>query len=166
MIQYRKIDVDNKETLIELINSVLSNLERKEFFIPFTDEEIEEMFDSEKTIIYGAFEDDKLVGTAQLYLQEESYIENIKELIDLQDSKVVELGGYLVLPEYRNQGIMKKLESILIDEAKEKEYEYIVITVHPENIPSNKVAKSTGAEIVKTANLGDYLRNIYLLKLK
>lgn len=165
MIQYRKIDVDNKENLIELIKIVLNNLERKEFFIPFTDEEIEAMFESEKTIIYGAFEDDKLVGTAQLYLQE-SYVKNIKGLIGLKDNKVVELGGYLVLPEYRNRGIMKKLESILIDEAKAKGYEYIVITIHPENIPSNKVAKSIGAEIVKTTNLGDYLRNIYLLNLK
>ena len=30
-----------------------------------------------KTIIYGAFDDDKLVGTAQLYLQE-SYVKDIK----------------------------------------------------------------------------------------
>ena len=165
MIQYRRIDIDNKENLIELIKIVLNHLERKEFFIPFTDEEIEAMFDSEKTIIYGAFENDKLVGTAQLYLQE-SYVENIKELIDLKDNKVVELGGYLVLPEYRNKGIMKALESILIDKAKEKGYEYIVITIHPDNIPSNKVAKSTGAKIVKTTNLGNYLRNIYLLNLK
>lgn len=42
MIEYRKIDKDYKEDLIELINTVLNNLERKEFFIPFTDKEIEE----------------------------------------------------------------------------------------------------------------------------
>lgn len=63
---------------------------------------------------------------------------------------------------------MKKLETILVNEAINKgyEYKYIVITIHPDNVSSNKVAESINAKIVKTTNLGDYLRNIYLLKLK
>ena len=165
MIEYKKIDITHKQDLKKLIEDVLTKLERKDFFIPFTEDEIDGMFDEEKTIIYGAFDDDKLVGTAQLYLQE-SYVKDIKEIIDLNDNMVVELGGYLVLEEYRNKGIMKKLETILVDEARNNGYEYIVITIHPDNIPSNKVAESINAKIVKTTNLGDYLRNIYLLKLK
>ncbi len=47
---------------------------------------------------------------------------------------------------------------------KEINYEYAVIAVHPDNIASNKVTEYTGAKIAKTTNLGDYLRNIYLLK--
>lgn len=39
---------------------------------------------------------------------------------------------------------------------------YLVATVHPENIASNKAVLSTNAKIVKTVNLGEYLRNIYL----
>lgn len=58
---------------------------------------------------------------------------------------------------------MKKLETILINEAKKLKLEYIVITVHPENIASNKATQYTGAKIVKTTNIGQYLRNIYLL---
>lgn len=49
---------------------------------------------------------------------------------------------------------------------KEINYEYAVIAVHPDNIASNKVTEYTGAKIAKTTNLGDYLRNIYLLKKK
>lgn len=60
---------------------------------------------------------------------------------------------------------MKQLEDILIDEAKTREYDYLIITVHPDNIPSNKAVEHTGAKIVKTIKLGEYLRNIYLLKL-
>ena len=40
MIEYRKITIEEKESLINLIDKVLQNLERKEFFIPFTTEEI------------------------------------------------------------------------------------------------------------------------------
>lgn len=165
MIRYRKIENKDKNSLTDLINDVLNGLERKEFFIPFTEEEIFEMFDKEKTIIYGAFDNDKLVGTAQLYLKQ-SYVKNIKEEIKLNSDKVAELGGYLVLNQYRNKGIMKELENILIKEAKNVGYEYLVITVHPDNIASNKVTAFTGAKLVKTTKLGEYLRNIYLLNIK
>lgn len=165
MITYKKINVDNRQDLIELMKNVLNKLERKEFFIPFTENEIEELFQESKTINYGAFDDEKLVGTAQLYLEEGNYIKNVKKEINLVSDKVIELGGYLVLEEYRNKGIMKELEKILIKEAKENNYEYIIITVHPDNLPSNKAVEFTGAKIVKTTKLGEYLRNIYLLKL-
>lgn len=164
MIEYRKIEIKDKDNLKNLIDTVLDDLERKDFFIPFTDEEIDMMFDSSKVVTYGAYDNNKLVGTAQLYLSE-NYVEEIKEMLELKDSKVAELGGALVLKEYRNRGIIKYLLSILIEDAKNKNYDYLVATVHPENIASNKAVSSTKAEIIKTANLGEYLRNIYLLKI-
>lgn len=82
----------------------------------------------------------------------------------MKSNKIAEFGGYLLLEEYRNKGIVKHLEDILISKLKEMDYEYAVITVHPDNIASNKAKEFTGAKIIKTTNLGDYLRNIYLLK--
>ena len=60
---------------------------------------------------------------------------------------------------------MKELSKRLIEEAKNRNIEYIVITVHPENIASNKAFSYTGAKVKQTTNLGEYLRNIYLLDL-
>lgn len=164
MIEYRKITLQEKESLRNFIDKVLNDLERKEFFIPFTEEEIDMMFDDSKVITYGAYDNNKLVGTAQLYLSE-NYVEEIKQILSLNSNSVAELGGALVLEEYRNKGIMKELSKNLIEEAKNKNYKYIVITVHPENIASNKTFSFTGAKIEKTVNLGEYLRNIYLLDL-
>lgn len=163
MISYREIKIDEKTQLQELMDIVLKNLERKEFFMPFTEEELEDMFNRDKMITYGAWDEEKIVGTAQLYL-DESYTDEIKEILNMNSNKIAEFGGYLVLEEYRNKGIMKHLEDILIAKLKEMDYEYAVITVHPDNIASNKVTEYTGAQIIKTTKLGDYLRNIYLLK--
>ncbi len=165
MIEYKKITKQEKNKLTTVIDTVYNSLERKEFLMFFSEEEIEELFDENKTMNMGAYDGEKLVGTAQLYI-DESYVKEIKEAIGLQDNKVVELGGHIVLEEYRNQGIMKKLESLLIEKAKKLDYEYIVITVHPENIASNKAVEFTGANLAKTAVLGEYLRNIYVLELK
>ena len=96
MIEYRKITIEEKESLVNLIDKVLQNLERKEFFIPFTTEEIDMMFDDSKVIAYGAYDYNKLVGTAQLYLSE-NYVEEIKQILSLDSNSVAELGGTLVL---------------------------------------------------------------------
>ncbi len=164
MIEYRKITIEEKESLINLIDKVLQNLERKEFFISFTTEEIDMMFDDSKVIVYGAYDNNKLVGTAQLCLSE-NYVEELKQILSLDSNSVAELDGALVLEEYRNKGIMKELSKRLIEEAKNRNIEYIVITVHPENIASNKTFSFTGAKVKQTVNLGEYLRNIYLLDL-
>lgn len=164
MINYREIKEEEKQQVKELINVVLNKLERKEFFMPFTEEELEDMFNKDKIITYGAYDEEKLVGMAQLYF-DESYTTEIRELLNMQNNKVAEFGGYLVLEEYRNKGVMKHLEDMLISKLKEINYEYAVITVHPDNIASNKATEYTGAKIIKTTNLGEYLRNIYLLKI-
>ncbi len=164
MISYREIKVEEKQKVKELIDIVLNKLERKEFFMPFTEEELEDMFNKDKIITYGAYDEEKLVGMAQLYF-DESYTTEIRELLNMQNYKIAEFGGYLVLEEYRNKGIMKHLEDMLISKLKEINYEYAVITVHPDNIASNKATEYTGAKIIKTTNLGKYLRNIYLLKI-
>lgn len=91
MIEYRKITVEDKENVINLIREVLSNLERKEFFMPFTEEELEDICSQEKIITYGAYDNDKIVGMAQLYI-DQSATSEIKELINLKSNKVAELG--------------------------------------------------------------------------
>ena len=42
------------------------------------------------------------------------------------------------MPEYRRKGIMKDLQKLLISEAKKLDYDYLVVTAHPQNIASNK----------------------------
>ncbi len=163
MITYRKINKNELGQLKMLLNEVLNNLERKEFFM-YQEEEVNKMLDDNK-IVYGAYDGEKLVGAAQLNMEKSKKLDSIKELVNLDSDKVVKLGKYLVLKEYRNRGIMKCLEKLLIDEAKKMQYKYIVITAHPENISSNKAIVSTGARVVKTAKFGEYLRNIYLLEL-
>ena len=62
-------------------------------------------------------------------------------LVTKKDDGVI-LDEIYLEEEYRNKGIIKNLLSILIEEAKDKNYDYLVATVHPENIASNKAAFS------------------------
>lgn len=165
MIEFRKVTITEKENLIKLIDDILEKLERKDFFIPFTKNEINEFFNEDKIITYGAYDNNKIIGMAQLYIDQLA-VNEIKDILKVKSNKVAELGGYLVLNDYRNKGIMKQLETILIQKAKNLDYEYIVVTVHPDNIASNKAVEYTGAKISKVTKIGEYLRNIYLLDIK
>ena len=166
MIEYRKIDVREKQELIELMNIVIDGLENKDFFFPFTPEEIDAMFNENNVVTYGAYDDDKLVGTAQLYLGDE-FVDEIKTALGIGNAKAAEFGGVMVLKECRNKGIMKHFSAILVEEARNRDYDYIVAVAHFENIASNSAITAMGAKLMKTGDLNEhYNRNMYLLNLK
>ena len=67
------------------------------------------------------------------------------------------------MPEYRRKGIMKDLQKLLISEAKKLDYDYLVVTAHPQNIASNKIILKEDFELKITRMLSNgYYRNIYL----
>ena len=96
----------------------------------------------------------------------DEFVDEIKESLGISNALAGEFGGVLVLPEYRGNGIMKQFSHILINEAKSRNYDYVVSVAHPENIASNKSILAMGAKLMKTDYLGEYYRNMYLLNLK
>lgn len=164
-IIYKKIDKKDEEQVKNLINIVLGGLERKEFFIPYSEWELERLFDESYAPLHGAYIDDKLVGMAQLYVDQEMLKEYI-DVLGLTGNRVCELGGDLVLPEYRGRGIMSNLIKLELDLAKELKFDYVISMAHPDNIGSNKALKRLGLEYVKTDTVSDgHLRDIYCMKI-
>ena len=86
---------------------------------------------------------------------------------ELEAYKVCELGGNLVLPEYRGNGITTKLQTIELNLAKELGFDYIISMAHPNNIGSCKTLERVGLKFVKETRLSNgFLRKLYMLKLK
>jgi RimJ/RimL family protein N-acetyltransferase len=165
MIEYHRILRGEKQAFTDLMNTVVEGLSRKDFFIPFTSAEIDAMFDENIAVPYGAYEDGRLVGTAQLYLGD-AFVNAIKKAVGIGDKREAEFGGVMVLKEYRNRGIMKHFAQILIDEARNRGFDYIVACAHKENTASNIAIQSTGARLKHTGDLNGHRdRNMYLLDL-
>lgn len=162
---YKEIEKKDEKQLRELISTVLGNLERPEFFIPYEEWELEQIFDKNYAPLHGAYDGDKLVGMAQLYVKREMLQEFI-DVLGLNDYKVCELGGNLVLPEYRGMGIMRKLIEMQTELARELGFDYVISMAHPDNIGSNKALQRLGLEYVKTTTVANgHLRDIYQMKL-
>lgn len=163
---YRKIEEKDKEQLFSLINIVLSGLENEEYFIPYEQWELDSMFDDKNYApLYGAYDGDKLVGMAQLYVSQ-SMLADFKKEFNLEAYTVCELGGNLVLPEYRGNGITTKLQSIELELARDLGFDYIISMAHPDNASSCKTLEKVGLNFVKETRLSNgFLRKLYMLKL-
>lgn len=164
---YKKIDKKDSDQLFDLIEKVLGGLENPDYFIPYEQWELDSMFDEENYApLLGAYDGDKLVGMAQLYVSQDM-LAGFKKDYNLEEYKICELGGNLVLPEYRGRGITTKLQTMLLEIAKTKDFDYIISMAHPDNIGSLKTLEKIGLEMIKTTKLSNgFLRTLYMLKLK
>lgn len=164
---YKKIIEKDKDQLLNLINTVLNDLEDPSYFIPYEDWELNSMFDEENYApLYGAYDNNKLVGMAQLYVSQDM-LSDFKKEFKLTDYQVCELGGNLVLKEYRGLGITTTLQKMELELAKKLGFDYIISMAHPNNIGSSKTLERVGLKYIKTTTLSNgFLRNLYMLKLK
>ena len=164
---YKKIDKKDSDQLFDLIEKVLGGLENPDYFIPYEQWELDRMFDEENYApLLGAYDGDKLVGMAQLYVSQDM-LAGFKKDYKLEEYKICELGGNLVLPEYRGRGITTKLQTMLLEIAKTKDFDYIISMAHPDNIGSLKTLEKIGLEMIKTTKLSNgFLRTLYMLKLR
>ena len=166
MLTYKSITSEYKDQLFALIDRVLSNIPDGHF-IPYEKWELESMFDEENYApLYGAFDGEKLVGMAQLYVSQEM-MAGFKKDFGIENYTVCELGGNLVLPEYRGMGITTTLQKMELEIAKERGFDYIISMAHPDNIASCKTLEKVGLKFYKTMSVANgFLRNLYMLKLK
>lgn len=93
-------------------------------------------------------------------------LSDFKKEFELDDYSVCELGGNLVLPEYRGRGITTKLQEMELELAKKLGFDYIISMAHPDNIGSQKTLERVGLTFVKETRLSNgFLRKLYMKKL-
>ncbi len=165
-LTFKKIEEKDKDQLFALIDVVLGNLPDEAHFIPYEQWELDSMFDEVNYApLYGAYDGDKLVGMAQLYVSQDM-LKDFKDEFGLSEYKVCELGGNLVLPEYRGRGITTTLQTMEIKLAKELGFDYVISMAHPDNVASCKTLEKVGLEFIKETTLSNgFLRKLYMKKL-
>ncbi len=108
-IIYKEITVEEKQQVLNLMSEVINHLERPEFYcVGNPEKELQKMFDANYVYNLGAYDNQKLVGIAQLYIEQKE-LEYYINIADLNRFQVGNFGTALVLKEYRNRGIMQNL---------------------------------------------------------
>lgn len=162
---FKRVFKEDEKQVRDLVNNVFENIERKDFLIPWTEEQMDRFFDEDYSFLLGAYDNNKLIAMTQIFTQREIEQEYY-DILNIPKSKIIcELGGFLVLPEYRNKGIMTKLSKMSCELINELNFDYIISTIHPENIASNKIVQKLGFELYDTLTTqSGFLRNLYWKK--
>lgn len=110
-----------------------------------------------RNICIGYQKDGQLIAYANAVIKEYCNKDYLKKIRDIQDTYYFRT--IFVHSDYRNNGLMKKLIKKVEDTVIKKGGNNIVLTVHPNNIPSKKGFMSRG--YIKIDHLeGDYIRDI------
>ncbi len=164
-MQIQQLSNKHLESLKQIINIALKNIQDPNWFIPLDPDNIDKIFDLNICAIYGIFDNDKLLAISGLFWDESDY-HDIKKTLNISDKKVVEIAECITLPEARGNNYMLTLNKLLLQKAKEMGYQYIIATAHPDNIASNKsltkLGMTTSNQILR---YDKYLRNVYSIKL-
>lgn len=141
-------------------------LPNKEMLIPMTEEEYDDTYtDENDDVVYGVFCGDKLVATSSLLHDVRAYAVN-PELDDVLKCPCIEIGESMVLPEYRGNGLMLRLNTLILEEAKRQGVRYMLATAHPDNIASNTSLQRLGYKIIKEFTRAGKRRNLLLLEVE
>ena len=122
---------------MNLVNIIENNLENKEFWLPINEVSRQHFFDDEWTEFYGVFVGNDLIAAAALFYNEHEYNESLLA-INRRISNVAEIGRAMVHPDYRGKNILLEINMKLIEVAQKKNIEYLIATIHPDNVASQK----------------------------
>ena len=161
----RQLTEADKNELDLLIQDVEASLPDEKFWLPISKTSKEHFFDNEWTYLLGAFTNGEPVGAAALFFNENEWGES-RRTIGIQSTSIAEFGRAMVRSDFRGRGIMNLIATELVKVAKEIPVDYLLATVHPNNVPSQKTVKMMGMEkagfCVKN---GGFERDIFLREL-
>lgn len=165
MLFIRQLKKENSSQLNELIFQIESSIQNKKWWLPINETSRNHFFDEDWTYFLGLFDNDKLIGASALFFNKHEYGESLSHCKDVK-LPVAEIGRCMILPSYRGNNYLHKLNSKLLEIAKKKNISTLLATIHPENKPSQNSFLSLGfkkkAKIIK---YNDFERDILLLEL-
>ena len=150
-LNYRKLTKNDAKDFLQIIN-INNDLIMSGYVSPYSQDEIDYLFDENNILLYGVFDKNKLVGKAELHLNQNELTE-IKEILDLEKYKVCMIRRVLDIPEYANKKILQTLLELQIKNAKEMEYDYIITFVNSNDILCKKAIKLTEFKYINTDTL-------------
>lgn len=163
-MEFRRIEKKDEQKLYKLFEEMEITLENKDWWLPLSENEKTLLFNEENAYFLGLYYKEKLVGCSVLLVNNEDFKDYLDYLDNLDKSKCGKIGRCVVHPEYRNNNYMYKLNSKLVEIAKNYNLKHLIAITHPDNIASNKSMQKLGMKNVKTIlRYGKYTRSIYLI---
>ncbi|WP_017549117.1 GNAT family N-acetyltransferase [Salinicoccus carnicancri] len=165
-MEFRNLDMNDLEEIIALQNAVYDSLGDKEVLETLTKEEFAEII--RQGYIIGVFKGDVLVATRSMYIPPADEPEHLADDAGISGKdRVIYSEITFIDPSSRGQGLQTEMGRDLICRVRESgNFDHILTTVMPGNVPSLKDKFRLGFKIVKTTyKYGGKKRHIMQLDL-
>ncbi|WP_342463014.1 GNAT family N-acetyltransferase [Ureibacillus sp. FSL K6-8385] len=164
----KKLKVDDLPQILDLQRTVVDALPHKDILEPLSAEEFEYILKG-NGIVIGVFVGDRLIAFRALLIPEIDDQHLGKDIgLNEEDLKRViyqEISN--VHPEFRGYGLQKKMAKIIMKLIDDSEFDYVMATVMPYNIPSIKDKLHQGMHIAALKEkYGGKLRYIFVKPLR
>jgi RimJ/RimL family protein N-acetyltransferase len=164
VVKSRILNEGDNAALDNLIKVVVSDLEHEDWWKPISKKMRSMCLDGKSAIMIGMFnEKNELVAACGLFFFEMLSDTNVSTL----NNELAEIGRCMVMPEYRGDNLMLKLNRELVEEAKKLGKTKLVATSHPDNIASCRSLEKLGfTKKCLVKKWGNYVRNYYTYDIK
>ena len=163
MTEFRQIKENDAAAFLSLIDAIEKALPDKAWWLPINPTVKEHFFDESWCYLLGAYDGERLIGASCLFFNETEYGETAR-LCGLPLNDTAEIGRCMVLPEYRGNNLLFLLNQELLSVAKKRSIRHIIITIHPQNIPSLSSFRKLGARYRDTIVKYDrFPREVYTM---
>lgn len=166
----QKADSKSFNEIADVIQSVLSSMDEKEWFAADNAEYTKHMLTTKKGTAYTAVvkETGAIAGVFMVTFPGNSS-DNLGIDAGLPKDellKVAHMDSAAVLPAYRGNHLQKKLMLAAENDLKKSGYQYLCCTIHPDNRYSLNSALSLGYQIITTCEkYGGYIRAVLMKKI-
>lgn len=157
------------ENILVLQNNIVENINIKEWFVPSTKSELELAFSRpQEFVMLKVEQENKLVAFSYIILNPDESNDISRDIKSLQNKNCCVYETVFVSPECRGCGLQSELISRLTEIAKQNGKEFIVATVHPDNVYSssnfikNGYEKLTPTPLSKYGSVRDYYGKVLL----
>ena len=134
-ITIRKGTLADTEDFIDLLETVRQGMTHKEWFYLDPPEFVREQMKNGKMRLWVAVDEDQIAGALDILIPEEAEYNYGYDLGFDMDSllRVVNMDSAAVYPQYRGQGIQKRLLEMAEEEIRGMGNRILLCTVHPDN---------------------------------
>ncbi len=166
MFEIKVLDKSFSEQFTALSNTVYDNLQNREWYIPMSQENMQNALENDMFTVVGALKDGVLAGVSLIDRTPEEFCDLVDVAGADKNKKGAELGACMVLPDFRGNNLMYLMNTELVKLAKQSGIEYLVASAHPDNIASNSSLKKLGFELQAViTRAGHYIRNAYYMNI-
>lgn len=162
MIEIRKGTADDLEGVIQLLRQVKEAMDNPQWFYLDSPEEVREMFADGTMDLWVAVDGERLAGAFDaLYPGLQSFNYGYAVGMAQEDLlKVVNMDTAAVHPDYRGQGLQRRLMACAEKELASGGEHILMCTVHPDNCYSLQNVLSQGYQIVSTRPMYGSVRHV------